>query len=126
MSNSLHLQAESSESKLRDTTMSFLDTADLPRSSLLCDPSRRYRGLSYNCSYTPPIPESRPLPPKRDSAVGLNMRCAKDTITATTIFICVGTSTSILAPSTTALNAATVVSRTVNVAPGQAKEPQAQ
>ncbi|KAJ8107651.1 hypothetical protein OPT61_g8720 [Boeremia exigua] len=57
--------------------MSSLDAADLPRASFLRDPSRRYQGLSYNCGYVPQVPESRPLPPKRDSAVDTTLSFAE-------------------------------------------------
>lgn len=61
--------------------MSFFDAADLPRTSFYRDSSRRYRGLSYNCSYTPQTPVSRLLPPRRESAVATSLRSAKSLIT---------------------------------------------
>lgn len=53
--------------------MRTFDAADLPRSVHLLDPSRRYQGLTYNCTAAPPLrkPLSRPeAPPPRqeDSA----------------------------------------------------------
>jgi hypothetical protein len=49
--------------------MSFFDFADLPRSHFTLDSSRRYKGLSYNCSHAPSMPVSRASPSRRDSGV---------------------------------------------------------
>lgn len=59
--------------------MRSLDAADLPRSIHLRDTSRRYQGLTYNCTAAPPLPKpfSRPeAPPLRqeDSAPATSPR----------------------------------------------------
>ncbi|XPS79379.1 hypothetical protein M3J07_011381 [Ascochyta lentis] len=64
--------------------MSFFDAADLPRASFFRDPSRRYQGLSYNCDYSPHQKcISRPLLPRRDSAIATSLHLATTTTTST-------------------------------------------
>ncbi|KAF3005997.1 hypothetical protein E8E13_010490 [Curvularia kusanoi] len=55
--------------------MPSFDAMDLPRSSVLRDMSRRYRGIAYNCVSSPAPPKAAtppPPPPRRDSAIGPN------------------------------------------------------
>lgn len=56
--------------------MSFSDFSDLPRSHFTFDTSRRYRGLSYNCSHAPPLRIAR-APPRRDSGAASTPKATK-------------------------------------------------